>query len=342
MKEKLTWTATWMAAIAASAVGAWAQTPVRLLHVIALDKSGQPVTDLNAKDLRLADAGKTQSILSLQPNDGRTVAAEPHSVIILFDLLNNDYLDRGYVAGTILHSLERAKDPDNIYLYILTNKATVYPVRALPAPGTPARDHDWTLHAKDLIDDAINHVFGVRPVDQRFEANRVAESFEILSHMASVLAKVPGRKSIVWSTRGFPAMLRFVSSCPEYTFEDIHLTCQGTAFDFTPVLHRVAAEMVQAGITLYAVDEADSVDPVLARAMLTELTGATGGKVYTAGLTPAALAEASAGLRFYYSLSYQPADGNWDGKFHRVKLTCSNKDVQLLAEAGYVADAPAK
>lgn len=339
--KKITWTATWMAAIAASAVGAWAQTPVRLLHVVAVDKAGQPVADLNAKDLRLADNGKTQPILSLQLSDGRARAAEPHTTIILFDLLNNNYLDRTYVAGTILRSLEQAEDPDNTYLYILTHEATIYPVHAL-SPGTPVTDHDWTLHAKDLIDDAINHVFGIRPMDERFEANRVVQSFQILSQMASALAKVPGRKSVVWSTRGFPAELQLDSYCRDYTFEDIHLTCQDRALDFTPVLHRVGAEMVQAGITLYAVDEAESVGPMLARAMLTDLTGVTGGKVYMAGRTPAALAEASAGMRFYYTLSYQPAAPNWDGKFHRVKLTCSDKDVQLRAEAGYVANAPMK
>src|SRR5581483_5085218 len=117
--KKLTWTATWMAAIAASAVGVWAQTPVRLLHVVAVDKTGRPVTDLNVKNLRLADNGRTQPILSLQFNQDRARAAEPHSSIILFDLLNNFYLDRDYVAGTILRSLQQTEDPAHTYLYIL-------------------------------------------------------------------------------------------------------------------------------------------------------------------------------------------------------------------------------
>ena len=88
--KKPGWVAAW-AALTAFAIGVRAQAPVRLLHVVALDKAGQPVTDLKAGDLRLADDGKPQSIVSLRLNDARTgAAALPHLTIILFDLLNDN------------------------------------------------------------------------------------------------------------------------------------------------------------------------------------------------------------------------------------------------------------
>jgi VWFA-related protein len=305
-----------MAAIAC-AVGARAQAPARLLYVVALDKARQPVSDLKASDLRLADDGKPQSIVSLQLNDTRTGArAQPPMTIILFDLLNNNLLDRNYVAGTILRALEQAEDPGSIYLYILTTEGTLYAVRGLSPPGTAATDKDWALNAKTLIDNALNQVFGIGPLNKRFEGNREALTFQTLHDVASALAVFPGRKSVVWSTRGFPAV------------------------GFTALVRQVGAEMDQAGIALYAVDESASVTTVLARSMLEELTGATGGKVYEAGQTPRALGDASAEMRLYYTLSYQPMEKNWNGKFHKVKLTCVRKDVQIRAEDGYVANVP--
>jgi VWFA-related protein len=246
-------------------------------------------------------------------------AASQHITIILFDLLNNNnVLEGNYAASTLLRALEKAEDPGSIYLYIFTTKGTLYTVRGLPPPGTLATDKNWTLNAKTLIDNAIKQVFG-SPVSERVDGNRGDLTFQALHDMAVALAAFPGRKSIVWSTRGLPVVLSPV---------------------VRQVLWRVGAEMDQAGIALYAVDESGSVTTVLARSMLEELIGVTGGKVYDAGQMPAALADASAGMRLYYTLSYQPVEKNWDGKFHKVKLTCARKDVQIRAEDGYVANAP--
>lgn len=53
-----------------------------------------------------------------------------------------------------------------------------------------------------------------------------------------------------------------------------------------------------------------------------------------------ALGDATAEMRFCYTLSYQPAAKSWNGKFHKVKLTCARKDVQIRAEDAYVANVP--
>lgn len=175
--------------------------------------------------------------------------------------MGRDLPDRNYVASTILRALEKAEDPGSIYLYILTTKGTLYAVRGLPPPGTPATNNDWALNAKTLIDNAINQVFGIGSVNGHLESNFGAVTLQILHDMASGLAAFPGRKSIVWSTRGFLAA--------------------------PPVVWEVGGQMDQAGIALYAVDESGSITRGAgARSMLEELTGATGGKVYEAGQMP--------------------------------------------------------
>lgn len=89
----------------------------------------------------------------------------------MFDLLNNNVLDWNYVAGNILRALDKAEDRGSIYLYIFTTKGTLYAVRGLPPPGTPATDRNWTPNAKTLIDNAINQMFG-NPADERLTDNR--------------------------------------------------------------------------------------------------------------------------------------------------------------------------
>src|SRR5271157_5454425 len=103
--QKLTLRAAGLAALAACAAVAWAQPPFRRLHVVAFDKSGQPVTDLTDKDLRLTDDGKAVPIVSLRLDDNRPASPQPlgpqeysnqsgaprGATVILFDLLNGTF-----------------------------------------------------------------------------------------------------------------------------------------------------------------------------------------------------------------------------------------------------------
>jgi VWFA-related protein len=338
------------AALVACAACAWAQPPFRHLNVVAFDKSGQPVTDLTDKDFKVTDDGKQQSILSLLLNDNRPAApaplgpheysnqtgVQPSTTVILFDLLNGTFTDRNFVTSTILRSLQSAENPTSIYLYILTNKATLYPVRGLPKTDAPHVTTDWS-NAKTLIENAIDQVFGLRPIDEKLEGNREVLSYKALHDIAGALSVLPGPKSIVWTTQGFPMPVNFGGLCHDVTIDNVKAPCMGTYVDFTPVVHHLAGQLDHAGISIWAVDESDTASGVLSRAMLETFSGMTGGRTYARGQTPAAVTDAFKAMHLNYTLAYRPADSNWNDRFHKVKVTCTRKGVQILAEDGYVA-----
>jgi VWFA-related protein len=348
-----------LAALATCTCCALAQPPFRQLHVVALDKSGQPVTDLTSADLKVSDDGKPQQILFLQLNDNKPAAPavlgpheysnqtglRPGATIILFDLLNGsgDFSDRNFISSTILKAVDHVENPASVFFYILTNKATLYPVRPIPkTPAASAAEENWTTQAKALLDNAIQNVFGIRPVEQRILANDEAMTFHALHELASLSMALPGRKSIVWTTHAFPLNVDLGGHCHDLTVESVKAPCTGNFVDFTPPARHLAEGIAGAGVSIYTVDETESGVAVMARDMLDTFSGLTGGKTFPRGGTPQAVEAALVAAHLNYTLGYEPAAAakNWNGKFHKVKVTCARKDVQIQTEDGYVADAP--
>jgi VWFA-related protein len=349
-----------LAAVAACALCAPAQPPFRQLHVVALDKSGQPVTDLTSADLKVSDDGKPQQILFLRLNDSKPAPPAPlgpreysnqaglgpGATIILFDLLNGsgDFSDRNFISGTILKALEKVENPASVFFYILTNKGALYPVHPIPKtpPAANAAEENWATHARALLDSAIQNFYGLRPIDQRIPANDAITTFHALHELASIAMALPGRKSIVWTTHAFPLQMGLGGECHDMVVENVKAPCTGNFVDFTPPARHLAAEIAGAGISIYPVDESESAVHVLAQEMLETFSGLTGGKDFPRGGTPQAVETALVAAHLNYTLGYQPAAGakNWNGKFHKVKVACVRKDVQIQTEDGYVADAP--
>ena len=126
--------------------------PLISLQITALDNHGQPVTDLQTADFRIADDGKPQPPVftrllagsqppaPLKPNEFSNRSGDPvaHSTVILFDLLNADLTERGRSWTEIVQTLQHLESNDHFYLYLLTREATLFPVHPLPANEEPS------------------------------------------------------------------------------------------------------------------------------------------------------------------------------------------------------------
>ena len=354
MKSSAFFAVRLLAAAVWAACSLQAQPPFRTLHLAVFDKSGQPVTDLAPGDLQVSDDGKPQQVLFLHLNDNKPIQAAPPAahefsnqkrprtggVVILFDLLNGTFTDRNFVASTILRSLEHLEDPANVFLYILTNKGELYPVHPL-SKERAAGEENWIAQAKGLIENAIQNVYGLRPIDEQFEGNKEIMAYRALRELAGAMTSLSGRKSIVWTSQGFSMQIGMGGHCQDINVDGVKAPCTGNFVDFTPPARRLAEAVDAAGVSIYPVDESESAAAVMAREMFTTLAGLTGGKLFTRGQTPAAVASALLAARMNYTLGYEPPSKNWNGKFHKVKVTSSRKGVDIQAEDGYIADPPA-
>jgi VWFA-related protein len=343
----------------ACAWGALAQSQLVRLNVVATDKQGQPVTDLKAEDLRVTDDGKPQPLVMFRVNDSRhptTVPLGPHeyanrtpgvlpgATVIVFDFLNGSFTDREYMVLTLVKALTNVENPANVYLYILTNNGTLYPIHPLPEPGAGAAapDPNWTSQAKPLLDAAIQKVYGFRPVDDRDIGVRVVTTFQVLHGLGGDLAALAGRKDVVWITNGFPLQANFGGLCRNIVVFDVTAPCTGNFVDFTPVVRDLSGKLDAVGISLYPVDEwnVDGGDRILVKETLDLFAGMTAGRSYATGGTKAAIPDSQQATHFSYTAAYQPAARSWDGKFHKIRITSARKGIQLQFEQGYIATPP--
>jgi len=320
--------------------------------VVAVDSNGRPVGDLSSADFRVLDSNRPQQIVSFGHSDSRRQLRVPlgphefsnrmgpgvgHATVILFDLLNEHIDARGPAWNDLLHVLQPLESSDGLYFYLLTFEGRLYAIHGLPDPekaSGPDETVPWTQQIKPLLDTAINAVFRTRPIelDTNVDA-RVRVTYGALASLGTLLARFPGRKNIVWVTHGVP-----ISLSPAVTVTDW--------IDYAPVLRRLSDALERANVSIYAVQQ---IPPGMASAgtpearysgmgsedTLQEFARYTGGRANTS--IRVAIQQAMNDVRTSYQIGYYPTPQNWDGKFHKIRVTCARKAVGVQTKEGYYA-----
>jgi VWFA-related protein len=303
------------------------------LSVLAVDSHDQPVGDLSSEDFQVSDNGKPQRIVLFRRNEGAPQLAAPPkpgdspdqprvspAVVILFDLLNANFSNRGYGVEEIIHALEHLESSDSLYLYLLTNGGSLYPVHALPGTDAEAASKTpWTQQIRPLLNSAVNNVYGLKPVDETQVAIRIETTYRALEMLASKMASIPGRKNVVWITHGLPTIIRMAD---------------GEPYDYSPKLQRLATALDQSGMTLNSVDQGSEPGSGAADT-LKQFADLTGGRVYPSDLDKAISGVMSAS-RSGYQIDYAAPPP--DGKYHKIRVTCSRKGIRIQTEQGYYSN----
>ncbi len=340
-----------------------APAPQVHLNVVAKDSHGQAVMDLTRDDFQIFEGSKPQRMISFRRNDGivkRVMQAAPDEYsnrsgaptvpvrVILFDLLNARFEDRGYMLNQLIPALQHVEASDSLYFYILTMNGTLYPVHGMPdADGlhAPAGAKPWTDDAKALLDDASREVFRLRPTDIDVDM-RVRMTYHALESMANLVAAAPGRKSLIWISHGVPISL---GPGNQLVYESV---------DYTPMLQRLTSMLDRAEVAVYKVRQPKSMAPGTAASASASASGPagdlpgismsteetldqfaqlTGGHAFMTPDIRGAIALAASDARVSYQIAYEPPLGNWDGKYHKIRVTCTRKGVKLETKQGYYA-----
>ncbi len=349
------------------------------LNVVAVDSHGEPVTDLTSDDFQVADAGKPQRIVFFRHREVNSAPAAAlkanelsnrqglypsHATVILFDLLNERFGTRGQAWDQLIHFLEALENADDLYLYFLTVDGRLYTVHGFAEGGAGAREGTapWTRQIKPLMDAAMRDVARVRPPEIDVNA-RVYLTYRALGVMAFELSRFPGRKNIVWVTDGIPLQISAARSDT------------GEWEDFTPLVRQYSEMLAQSAVAIYPVQQimigspeamgvGENGDPgaglfggggapgrgrgnsTVGAGMdslqsLDQFAGMTGGRLSQGKDIGAAIKESRNDSRTSYQIGYFPPPQNWDGKFHKLRITCKRKGVRTQAKTGYYAWAEA-
>lgn len=184
------------------------------LKIVATDRSGNPVRDLQSTDVRVNDDGANSPITSFHLRTGQPVS----TVTILFDLINLTIQQRALATIQLRQPL-----PVPARLYLLLEDGRLYPVAGV---------------GKEL-DKALEKTSRNRPMDIRTDPiESFKTTYSALDSMSQELSRYAGSKQLLWITYGIPDGLRGV----------------GSWRDFTPRLRELAARFNRNDIAIYSMD----------------------------------------------------------------------------------------
>ncbi len=330
-------------------------TRVVQIDVVAKDSRGRIVEDLVRQDFSIRDEGRPRAIqifsinrgepqpalappiTKLPPNTFSNQLAAPgsasiHATVILLDLFN-DYFDN--YAGSrdqVVRMLGRLRPDERVAIYVLTQYQGLLILQDyttdrdlltrslhayLPSGMTPAPV------AMGGVGEAMRSL-GTQPRTEReFVMRNGAESLRTaIQAIAGHMASVPGRKSLLWVSQGFPPrQIRESSDSWAKTIDVVN----------------------QANVELDAVDSNGLGGPPRrwgpgGVASMQELAERTGGKAYyNRNDLDAAMTEAVEEKRTSYTLAFYLGDEEWDGRFHRLSVHVNRPHLDLHYRQGYIA-----
>jgi VWFA-related protein len=299
------------------------------LNVIATTNKGEPVTDLTSVDIRIKEDGKSRPVAVLRFAGSKNSAGAADSAkaplgptVVVLDGWNAGSMTAGLAWTGVRTGFQAIQPGDPVYLYFLGNRGEMAPLLPLPKPGDPRKEIEPS--SQKLIaglDEVVKAAAGFRDpssLDPVLSANL---TFRALISLVLQMAEFPGRKNLLWVTRGVPMLAK---------------SLKGGLVDFTPQLRGLGNDAARSQVAIYAVDESaaggDADSTGTARAALQMLAEISGGRWFRNAF-PEALATCLNDARNNYSVEYySPLQ---DRKYHKIHLESARKGVHLLARDGY-------
>ncbi|MGB6190858.1 MAG: VWA domain-containing protein, partial [Terracidiphilus sp.] len=160
------------------------------LDVMVTDAAGKPVNGLTGQDFRLLDNNRPQTVASFQPAD----AQQPVTVILVVDLVNSTP-DEVNTARTQLGKYLR-QNKGQLATPVLI---VAFAPDGLQIQSQPSTDGNALASFVDQLKPAP------APAGQPVAvSDQLSQSLETLTATADVALKVPGRKLLFWTGKGWP------------------------------------------------------------------------------------------------------------------------------------------
>jgi VWFA-related protein len=334
------------------------------LSVVAQGKNGQAIADLKREDFELLENGKPQS-LAVFTTEREASATPPPTAppgfysnqfasgaaarsgysVILLDWLNTPWADQAQSRQQLVRLLREIEPSRKVALYVLdrdslrvihdfTSDPAVLQRKlsriraAIPDPDkiNSPNPLDASKSGREPLDDILPAAtFRMKALRQDLQIRDTLLAFEAI---ADRLRGIPGRKSVIWLSAGFPLTLRM-------DVRDRAAQTYGVETD------RAIRKLNNADVAVYPVDARGlSISPAayINQGIMQQLADRSGGVAYInsndiAGSTRAALEDG----RVSYTLGYYPVQEKLDGKFREIRVKVGRPGVTLRYRRGYFA-----
>jgi VWFA-related protein len=316
--------------------GAGAHAPLTLDVVVTAKNGGKPVAGLTQQDFTLLENKAPQPIGSFR-------AVGPDSqveVILVLDAVNASSVTIGYERQQ-LDSFLRGKGE---------KLARPVALAVLTETGVQMQD-SLTDNGDKLAAELDGHVVGLRSVGRSAgfygAEERVSDSLNGLSGLVEHVAKMPGRKLMVFLSPGWPLL----------TGPRIQLSSKEQDGIFTSI-QRISSMLRESRVTLYSIDPRGANAPIMSRFYYQDYVKGVSkpGQVDQADLSLQVLATQSGGLVLnssndipaqvqqclddasaYYELTFRPAPAEKPNEYHALQVKVATPGLVARTTQGYYA-----
>jgi VWFA-related protein len=357
------------------------------ISVVVHDKNGA-VEGLTKDDFILLDKGKPQTIalfnvISVRKDAPRPLAlpanivsnrpeylgATSTATVVLFDSLNTSFGDQYHARRQILKFLRQLEPQDRIALYVLSNGIRVLQdftsdsqrltnaiqkLRGTQASELAASEVEASNTGDAEIDQFLDEAAGI--IADFNTVNRITRTVEAIQAIANHLARIPGRKNLVWVSGAFPLTLGLDG--PSFAGPSRE------SRTFVEEMQRAARALNEANVAVYPVDVRGLIAPQAMSAAsparintkgppqvvslipknldtMEDIASRTGGRAfYNTNDLRGAIRTAMNDAEITYTLGFYPPSESLDGRFHDVKVQVKRRGLNVRHRRGYLASDP--
>ncbi len=316
------------------------------LDVTVLDKKGHPVVSgLTKDDFVITESKRPQPIFSFEApethvedgsgSDENPAGKAPLTILVL-DLLNSRFQDFAYIRYEVRRFLaaQPARLSSPAELMVLGNQS-------LEMVQGYTRSKEDLLYALDHIPAALPY----KQMNPSFYPERFGQSIDALQQMALQNEGVPGRKNIVWVGHGGPSIFTgaltgpIVDDLNQYVRDTTNMLVNArmSLFVIYPGLRVRGAGFSMSEMSAEA-DIGDEDDPFSGDINFGVFVNETGGTLfYNRNDVDHEIQRSETLGSEYYTLTYQPHEGDANGRFRRIRVTLREPGLRAVTKAGYFA-----
>ncbi len=180
-----------------------------LVDAVVVDKKGNPLRDLTAKDFKVFEDNKEQAIssFSFEQAGGGPEHSKPQYMVLFFDNSSMDFAGQAKARDAAAKFLDANAGPNRL-IAIAEYGGQVHITQNFTADGALLkkvaagfRTSHVTLNQDPI---QVASLGGPSPLDGLQQGFAIQSVATALRDLAKGLASVPGRKSVVMLTEGFP------------------------------------------------------------------------------------------------------------------------------------------
>jgi VWFA-related protein len=316
-----------------------------IVDVLVTDAKGTPVRGLKQSDFTVEENGKPQAIRSFAEFDQSPPPPEPAPELGPNEFTNAQSLpETGPVNILLLDTLNVRQPADVVHEqqavedYLDKMRPGTQIAILLLSPGGLHTLQSFTCEPSLLRRAVQTHMFDVGSDIEKW--TRDWYTVDAIDQIAAYVAKIKGRKNLLWFTPGMPIPLVRDGG---YSWSDPTVNGGWTSPDLGVVYRLMDAyELLSAEqIAVYPVDPRGVGGLGMATLRAEEVAEDLGGVAYyNDNDLGSAVASAIDHGTHFYTLSYFPPRQKDDGHFHTIHIAVDLPGLRLIYRKGYNAELP--